>query len=113
MSTGYALAPFEYLGKQGVLLSFLVTQMFPTLLLLVPLYLLYVTFHNNINGLVIAFATTALSFSVWMLKIFFDSIPKELDQAGLVDGLNVWRAFIVSSRPSPSPASLSSFSTIS
>jgi len=95
LPAGYALSRFEFLGKQGVLLSFLVTQMFPAPLLLVPLYLLYVNFHllNNVNGLVIAYATTALPFSVWMLKNFFDSIPKELDQAGLVDGLNVWGVF--------------------
>ncbi len=95
LPAGYALSRFEFLGKQGVMLSFLVTQMFPAPLLLVPLYLLYYQLHllNNDNGLVIAYATTALPFSVWMLKNFFDAIPKELDQAGLVDGLNVWGVF--------------------
>jgi len=95
LPAGYALSRFEFLGKQGVMLSFLVTQMFPAPLLLVPLYVLFVQFHllNSLGGLILAYATTALPFSVWMLKNFFDAIPRELDQAGLVDGLNVWGVF--------------------
>lgn len=95
LPAGYALSRFEFLGKQGVLLSFLVTQMFPGALLLVPLYNIFLGLGmlNNPYALIIAYATTALPFSVYMLKNFFDAIPQELDQAGLVDGLNTFGVF--------------------
>ncbi len=91
----YAISRWDFLGKQGVLLSFLITQMFPGVLLIVPLYILFAQLGllNNIFGLVIAYATTALPFSVWMLKNFFDAVPKELDEAAHVDGLNPFRTF--------------------
>lgn len=95
MPAAYALSRYEFLGKQGVLLTFLVTQMFPAPLLLVPLYALFIKFGllNNLNGLVIAYVTTALPFSVWMLKNFFDTVPRELDQAAMVDGLTPPQVF--------------------
>ncbi len=91
----YAVSRWNFLGKQGLLLSFLITQMFPGVLLIVPLYVLFAQLGliNNIFGLVIAYATTALPFSVWMLKNFFDAVPKELDEAARVDGLGPFRTF--------------------
>jgi arabinogalactan oligomer/maltooligosaccharide transport system permease protein len=69
--------------------------MFPGVLLVVPLYLLFAQLNllNNLFGLVVAYATTALPFSVWMLKNFFDAVPTELDEAALVDGLGPFQAF--------------------
>ena len=91
----YAVSRWNFLGKQGLLLSFLITQMFPGVLLIVPLYILFAQLGllDNIFGLVIAYATTALPFSVWMLKNFFDAVPKELDEAARVDGLGPFRTF--------------------
>jgi arabinogalactan oligomer / maltooligosaccharide transport system permease protein len=93
--SAYAISRWNFLGKQGVLLSFLITQMFPGVLLIVPLYTLFAKLGllDNIFGLVIAYATTALPFSVWMLKNFFDAVPKELDEAANVDGLGPFRTF--------------------
>lgn len=91
----YAVSRWNFLGKQTILVSFLITQMFPGVLLLVPLYNLYVQFNliDNHYGLVIAYATTALPFSVWMLKNFFDTVPRELDEAAYVDGLSSFQTF--------------------
>ncbi|HEX6540680.1 MAG TPA: carbohydrate ABC transporter permease [Ktedonobacterales bacterium] len=91
----YALSRYEFLGKQGVLLSFLITQMFPGALLLVPLYRLFTDLGllGHPYALVIAYATTSLPFSVYMMKNFFDAVPRELDQAGLVDGLGPFGVF--------------------
>jgi arabinogalactan oligomer/maltooligosaccharide transport system permease protein len=91
----YAVSRWQFIGKQGLLLFFLVTQMFPWVLLIVPLYILYAQLNllDNIFGLVVAYATTALPFSVWMLKNFFDTVPKELDEAALVDGVGPFQAF--------------------
>lgn len=95
LPAAYALSRFEFLGKQGVLLSFLITQMFPGALLLVPLYRLFSDFGllGHPYALVIAYATTSLPFSVYMMKNFFDAVPRELDQAGLVDGLGPFGVF--------------------
>ncbi|GCE12820.1 sugar ABC transporter permease [Tengunoibacter tsumagoiensis] len=91
----YAVSRWQFFGKQGLLLLFLVTQMFPAVLLIVPLYLLFaqLSLLDNIFGLVVAYATTALPFSVWMLKNFFDAVPKELDEAANVDGLGPFQVF--------------------
>ena len=91
----YAFSRWNFLGKQGILLLFLVTQMFPGIILLIPLYNLFAGLGllDNIFGLVIAYATTALPFSVWMLKNFFDAVPKELDEAAHVDGLGPFQSF--------------------
>ncbi len=95
LPAAYALSRFEFLGKQGVLLSFLITQMFPGALLLVPLYRLFsdLGLLGHPYALVIAYATTSLPFSVYMMKNFFDAVPRELDQAGLVDGLGPFGVF--------------------
>ena len=91
----YAVSRWQFIGKQGLLLFFLVTQMFPAVLLIVPLYILFAQLGllDNIFGLVVAYATTALPFSVWMLKNFFDTVPKELDEAAHVDGLGPLQTF--------------------
>lgn len=91
----YALSRWNFIGKQTVMISFLITQMFPGVLLLVPLYNLYqqLGLIDNHYGLVIAYATTALPFSVWMLKNFFDAVPKELDEAAFMDGLGSFGTF--------------------
>ncbi len=91
----YAISRWNFLGKRGIWPLFLVTQMFPGIILLIPLYNLYAGLGllDNIFGLVIAYATTALPFSVWMLKNFFDAVPKELDEASNVDGLGPLRTF--------------------
>jgi len=91
----YAFSRWQFLGKQGVLLIFLITQMFPGIILLIPLYNLFSQFNllDNVYVLVIAYATTALPFSVWMLKNFFDAVPKELDEAARVDGLGPFQTF--------------------
>lgn len=95
LPAAYALSRFEFLGKQGVLLSFLITQMFPGALLLVPLLRLFTQagLIGNPYALVFAYATTALPFSVYMMKNFFDAVPRELDQAGLIDGLTTFGVF--------------------
>ncbi len=91
----YAVSRWKFVGKQGLMLFFLITQMFPAVLLIVPLYILFAQLNllDNILGLVIAYATTALPFSVWMLKNFFDTVPKELDEAARVDGLGPFQTF--------------------
>ncbi len=94
--TAYAFSRFQFLGRRAALGSFLVTQMFPGAILLVPLYNLLnqLGLLNSWPGLVLAYCTTALPFSVWMLKSFFDTIPVDLEEAATVDGANPIGAFV-------------------
>lgn len=94
-TAAYAFSRFNFPGKRASLFSFLVTQMFPGAILIVPLYNIMKNLGllNSFIGLVLAYSTTALPFSVWMLKSYFDSIPYELEEAAKVDGLTVWGTF--------------------
>lgn len=94
-SCAYALSRFRFIGRNGVMLGFLVTQMFPGAILIVPLYNMLKEWQllNNWVGLVISYSTVALPFSVWMLKGFFDAIPYDLEEAAIVDGCTRFSAY--------------------
>ncbi len=85
---GYAVSRLRFPGKRSLLLAILSTQMFPHVLILISLYVMYrqLGLINTHVGLIIAFTTFAVPFSVWMMKGFFDSIPSEIEEAALIDG---------------------------
>ena len=84
----FALSRLRFRLRKPIMLGILVTQMFPLVVLLTPLYILYMKLRllNTYLGLVIAFTSFTLPFSIWMLKGFVDTIPKELDEAATIDG---------------------------
>lgn len=85
---GYGFSRFRFRGH-GLLMKFvLICQMLPAALLIVPYYILMSRLHlvNTYPALVLAFTSFALPFSVYMLRGYFDSIPRELDEAAMVDG---------------------------
>ncbi len=86
----YALSRFRFPGQGFAIMTFLVIQMFPGALLVIPLYnvLNSLRLLNTFPGLIITFCTFALPFSVMTLKSFFDTIPKELEEAAMIDGLS-------------------------
>lgn len=90
---GYAFSRFNFRGSNLLLLSFLSTQMFPAVTLLIGLYSIYSSFHllNTHFALILANTTTALPFSVMLMKSFFDGISKELEEAGEIDGASRWK----------------------
>jgi multiple sugar transport system permease protein len=90
---GYGLSRLRFRGHQALLLGILATQMFPLSLILIPMYMLFRTFHliDTYTGLVIAFTTFGLPFSIWMMKGFFDTIPQELEEAAYIDGCGPFR----------------------
>ncbi len=85
---GYSLARYHFPGRNGVILAFLVSQMFPVVLVLVPLFLILQGLHliNTYPGLVLGETTFLLPLCVWLLKGFFDAIPAELEDAARIDG---------------------------
>lgn len=97
---GYAISRFEFRGRKLFSMAVLSTQMFPGILFLLPLYLIYINISKTIGiqlygtylGLIITYLTFALPFSVWMLAGFFASIPRQLEEAAMVDGTSPWGA---------------------
>ncbi|MBC7223578.1 MAG: carbohydrate ABC transporter permease [Anaerolineae bacterium] len=91
---GYALSRLTFPGKRPFLLLILATQMFPHVLILISLYVMYRELHlmDTHLGLILAFTTFAVPFSVWMMKGFFDSVPAEIEEAALIDGCTRLRA---------------------
>ncbi|GGS48684.1 ABC transporter permease [Planobispora rosea] len=116
-TTGYAISRFRFPGYRGVMWMLLITQMFPVAILIVPLYNLMAGLGllNQIPGLVIAYMTVAVPFCAWMMKGYFDSIPREIDQAGMIDGLSpfgtFWRVILPLARPSLAVTAFYSFMT--
>jgi len=89
---GYAFSRFQIRGSSLLLTSFLSTQMFPNVMLLIGLYSIYRSFGllNTHFSLILANTTTALPFSVMLMKSFFDGISKELEEAAEIDGASRW-----------------------
>jgi arabinogalactan oligomer / maltooligosaccharide transport system permease protein len=94
-TAAYALSRFRFPGRRAGLTTFLVVQMFPASMLLLPLYVLLDQLHllNSLTGLVLVYTTTAIPFCVWTLKGYFDTLPRELEEAARIDGAGPWRIF--------------------
>jgi multiple sugar transport system permease protein len=92
---GYGFSRFQFRGRTGLLAFFLATQMISGVLVIGPYFQLLaaVELYNTLTGLIIAYVTICLPFAAWMSKGYFDSIPKELDEAGLVDGASRFQIF--------------------
>jgi multiple sugar transport system permease protein len=84
----YALSRYPFRGSNKLMLSILSLQMFPQAMLLISFYVIFLQFRllNTYQGLVLANATFAIPFSIWMLKGFFDTVPKEVEEAAMIDG---------------------------
>ena len=93
---GYGFSRFRFRGRTSLLAFFLATQMISGVLVIGPYFQLLaaVELYNTLTGLVIAYVTICLPFAAWMSKGYFDSIPKELDEAGLVDGASRLQIFL-------------------
>jgi len=104
-TTGYALSRFNFPGRRQLLLIFLVTQMFPVAVLIVPIYTIMARLGliNTLGSLVIAYLTIAVPFCSWMFKGYFDSIDTSLDEAAAIDGCGpfatFWRIVLPLARP--------------
>jgi arabinogalactan oligomer / maltooligosaccharide transport system permease protein len=95
-TAAYALSRYRFFGKRGATSFFLTSQMFPAVILLVPLFQLLAIRLGLLNtpwALVLAYATTAIPFCVLMLKSYFDTLPVELEEAAKIDGLGPFGAF--------------------
>jgi arabinogalactan oligomer/maltooligosaccharide transport system permease protein len=105
-TAGYAFSRYNFIGKKFGLLSLLVTQMFPATMLLLPMYIMLVKLHliNSYLGIIIMYSATALPFCVWQMKGYYDTIPTSLEEAGRIDGCNLFQTFYKIILPLASPA---------
>ncbi|MEU2242378.1 carbohydrate ABC transporter permease [Streptomyces sp. NPDC018338] len=116
-TTGYAVSRFRFPGKRGLMWTLLITQMFPVAVLIVPIYNIMSSMGllNQPVGLVITYLTIAVPFCAWMMKGFFDTIPREIDESGYVDGLTpfgtFWRLILPLAKPGIAVTAFYSFIT--
>jgi multiple sugar transport system permease protein len=92
---GYAAARYEFRGKNALLFLLLATVMVPGIVTLIPVYLMAVQLglHDTKLILVLVFAAWQTPTVVWLLRAFFENIPRELDEAALIDGCSRLGAF--------------------
>jgi arabinogalactan oligomer/maltooligosaccharide transport system permease protein len=105
-TAAYAFSRFTFPGKNLGMQSLLVTQMFPGTMMMIPLYLILdVTgLLDQRLGLILVYSTTSIPFSTWMLKGYFDTIPKDLEEAARMDGASTLRIFFQIILPLARPA---------
>ena len=119
----FAVSRFTFRGRTAFTTTVLSTQMFPGVLFLLPLFLIFVNINASTGlqlvgsrlGLILTYLTFTLPFSIWMLVGYFDSIPRELDEAAMVDGCGpmgaLWRVVLPAARPGVIAVLIYSFMT--
>jgi arabinogalactan oligomer/maltooligosaccharide transport system permease protein len=116
-SAAYAFSRFKFPGRGPGLIFLLTTQMIPAGMLLLPLYMMLVRLKliNTYLGLVVAYSVSAVPFSIWILKGYFDTIPIDLEEAARIDGTShlgaFYRIILPLSTPSLAIAFLFNFMT--
>ena len=93
--TAYGFSRFKMPGENDLLFFILSTRMLPPVVVAIPMFLMYriVGLNDSHFGLIILYVAFNLSFSVWLMKGFMDEIPKEYEEAALVDGYTRLQAF--------------------
>lgn len=98
----YSLSRYRFRGRSVFSVVVLSTQMFPGILFLLPLYVIFVNIgattgidlYGSRVGLIVTYMTFTLPFAIWMLTGYLDSVPRELDEAAMVDGSGPMGAFV-------------------
>jgi ABC-type glycerol-3-phosphate transport system permease component len=94
-SAGYALSRLKFRGRNVLLIVILATQMMPQTSIIIPLYALFrdLGLLNSLPGISLSHVTMILPLTIWMTRGFFESLPRELEDAARVDGCSRLRAF--------------------
>jgi ABC-type glycerol-3-phosphate transport system permease component len=112
---GYALSRYRFWGWGVYGNTLLIVQMFPGVMLGIPLFLIFTRLQlvDSLWALLITYMTFALAFSVWMLKGYFDGIPREIEEAALIEGASrlgvLWRIVVPLSGPGISTVAVFAF----
>jgi arabinogalactan oligomer / maltooligosaccharide transport system permease protein len=94
-TSAYAFSRFRFPGRMAGMVFLLTTQMIPATMVMVPLYILAIKLDlaGTFSGLVFAYSVTAVPFSIWILKGYYDTIPIDLEEAAGIDGCSRMEAF--------------------
>lgn len=105
-TAAYAFSRFKFPGRKSGLLFLMMTQMIPAAMLILPIYLILTQLEllNTYAGMVIAYSVTTLPFSIWVLKGYFDSVPRSLEESARIDGCTELGAFYRILLPLSTPA---------
>jgi len=92
---GYGLARFKFPGSELFSTSILLSQMLPPILLVIPYFMIMksIRLYNTYWGVILIDSAYSTPFCIWMLRGYFATIPKELDEAALIDGCSHWSTF--------------------
>jgi multiple sugar transport system permease protein len=92
----YSISRFRYKGRALLIFLILLTQMLPFVLLIIPIYLIFARLHlnNTLYVLMIVYTAITVPIGLWFLKGFFDAIPKDLEDAAIIDGCSKFGALI-------------------
>ena len=101
MMSAYSFSRFRFQGRRQLMLALLLIQVFPTLLMFVAIFYLFQQLGQYIPGmglnrhapLILAYLGTQMGIQIWLMKGFFDSIPRDIDESALVDGATRWQIF--------------------
>ena len=116
-TAGYAFSRFRFPGRNGAMIAIITTQMFPVSMLLLPLFILLIKLHlyDSFLGLIIAYSATALPFTIWQMKGYYDTIPYSLEEAAMIDGASpiytFWHIILPLALPALAITALFSFMT--
>jgi ABC-type glycerol-3-phosphate transport system permease component len=92
----YGLSRYPLRGRNAYIMGVFSTQMFPIVLLLIPIYqvIFALGMFNTIIGVVLGQLMLVLPFAVWMLKGYFDNLPKDIEDSARIDGCSLWQILI-------------------
>ena len=92
----YALSRGRYRHERNIALWILASRMAPPIAFTIPFFLIYrhLELMDTLTGLIIIYLTFNLSLVIWMMRTFFEGVPKSLEEAGWIDGVSVWGGFL-------------------
>jgi multiple sugar transport system permease protein len=102
----YSFARFDFLGKNLIFYIVLAMMMVPTMMLIVPQFLVakQLNLLNSLNGLVLVYSSGAMAFNMFLLRGFFETLPREIEESALIDGANHFVIFTRIMIPLAKPA---------
>ncbi len=91
---GYAFSRFDFGGKRIIIAAMLITQMFPLLMIIAPIYKIVTSLGmlNSLTSLIVVYTAFNIPFATFLMQSFFDGIPKDLEEAAMMDGCSRFQA---------------------
>ncbi len=111
----YGFARFKFIGKESLAIIILFNQMLPLIIVIIPFYIMLQRLHllGTYRGIILVYLVITLPVSVWLLRGFFQNIPKELEEASFIDGCSrftaLWRVILPIAFPAVIAVGLYSF----